>query len=46
MAIVLSSNAFFRTDGVVPALREALWEEAFRTKVVNSEGERSAIERR
>lgn len=46
IATVLPVREPWREDGTEPDLMEVLWEEALRTRVVNSAGVRSAMERR
>lgn len=46
IATVLPVRELSRLLGTEPDLMAVLWEEAFRTRVVNSEGVRSAMERR
>lgn len=46
IATVLPAKLLSKCAGMEPDLREVLWEEALRTRVVSSEGVRSAIERK
>lgn len=46
IATLLPERELRRFEGMEPDLMAVLWEEALRTRVVNSEGVRSAIERR